>query len=89
MVPSFVVVALGVNATTALILSQVVLSLVLPVPMIALLILSRRRDIMGAYANGRMVSLLAVGATLAILGLNGLLVLDAFGAPIPFLSGTG
>jgi len=89
MVPSFVVVALGVNATMALILSQVVLSLVLPVPMIALLILSRRRDIMGAYANGRMVSLLAVGATLAILGLNGLLVLDAFGAPIPFLSGTG
>jgi manganese transport protein len=89
MVPSFVVVALGVNATMALILSQVVLSLVLPVPMIALLILSRRPDIMGAYANGRMVSLLAVGATAAILGLNGLLVLDAFGAPIPFLSGTG
>jgi manganese transport protein len=88
MVPSFVVVALGVNATMALILSQVVLSLVLPVPMIALLILSRRPDIMGAYVNGRWVSLLAVGATAVILGLNGLLILDMVGAPIPFLSGS-
>ncbi len=88
MVPSFVVVAMGVNATEALILSQVVLSLVLPVPMIALLILSRRKDIMGAYANGRMLSLLAAGSTAAILGLNGLLVLDMLGAPIPFLSGS-
>src|SRR5690349_16223290 len=53
MVPSFAVVALGFDATQALILSQVALSLILPVPMIALLILTRRRDIMGSYANGR------------------------------------
>src|SRR5260221_4384776 len=36
MVPSFAIVALGVDATRALVLSQVVLSLVLPIPMIAL-----------------------------------------------------
>ena len=42
MVPAVVVVAMGVQATDALVLSQVVLSLVLPVPMIALLVLIRR-----------------------------------------------
>src|ERR1700756_4285703 len=51
MVPAFVVVALGIDTTRALILSQVALSLVLPVPMIALLILSRRRDLMGSCAS--------------------------------------
>ena len=48
MVPAVVVVAIGVDPTQALVLSQVVLSLVLPVPMIALLVLSGRRDVMGA-----------------------------------------
>ena len=32
MVPAFVVVALGVNATNALVISQVVLSIALPLP---------------------------------------------------------
>jgi manganese transport protein len=36
MMPAFVVVVLGIDATRALILSQVALSLVLPVPMVAL-----------------------------------------------------
>ena len=38
MVPAFVVVGLGVDATNALVVSQVVLSLALPLPMIALLV---------------------------------------------------
>ena len=42
MVPAFVVVGLGVNATNALVLSQVVLSIALPMPMIALLMFTRR-----------------------------------------------
>ena len=53
MLPAFVVVALGVNATNALVISQVVLSIALPLPMIALMIFTGRRDIMGAFANGR------------------------------------
>ena len=52
MMPAFVVVAIGVNATHALVLSQVVLSIALPLPMIALLMFTGRRDIMGAFANG-------------------------------------
>src|ERR1035437_893690 len=51
MIPAFIVVALGVNATDALVVSQVVLSIALPLPMIALLIFTRRVDIMGQFAN--------------------------------------
>ncbi len=79
MIPSIVVVALGVDATRALVLSQVVLSLVLPVPMISLLILTRRPDVMGASANGRYTSFAAIAAAGAVLALNGLLILDTLG----------
>ena len=56
MVPAFVVVGLGVNATKALVISQVVLSIALPLPMIALLIFTRPPDIMGGFANGRLTN---------------------------------
>ena len=54
MIPAVIVVAIGVDSTQALVLSQVVLSLVLPVPMIALLVLSGRRDVMGDFASSRL-----------------------------------
>jgi manganese transport protein len=86
MVPSFVVVALGIDATQALVLSQVVLSLILPAPMIALLILTRRRDVMGSYANGRLITAAATAASAIVLLLNLLLVLQIVGAPLPALT---
>ena len=89
MVPSFVIVALGIDATQALILSQVVLSLVLPVPMIALLILTRRRDLMGSYANGRLTMAAATAAAVIVLALNLLLVLQIAGFPLPAFAAAG
>jgi manganese transport protein len=86
MAPSFAIVALGVNATQALVLSQVVLSLILPVPMIALLILTRRRDIMGSYANGRLTMATAIAAAVVVLVLNLLLVLQIAGVTLPVLA---
>jgi manganese transport protein len=83
MVPAFVVVALGIDATQALILSQVALSLVLPVPMIALLILSRRRDLMGSCASGSLTMVAAGAAAAIVLALNLLLVLQTVGVPLP------
>ena len=88
MVPAFVVVALGVNATNALVVSQVVLSIVLPVPMISLVMFTRRRDIMGAFANSRLTDALAILATVIILALNVVLLLQTFGVAIPGLSST-
>jgi manganese transport protein len=76
MVPAFIVVALGVNATEALVISQVVLSIALPLPMIALLIFTGRRDVMGAFVNGAAIRTLAVLATVAVLALNVVLVVQ-------------
>ena len=80
MAPAFVVVALGVNATHALIVSQVVLSLTLPVPMFALLVLTRRNDVMGSFANRRFVSMTVIGMAVLVLALNFLLIVQAVAA---------
>lgn len=79
MIPSFFVVAVGVNATQALIDSQVVLSLALPIPMIALVWFSCRRDVMGKYRSGLSVRALSIAAVAVVLGLNALLLAQVFG----------
>jgi manganese transport protein len=79
MVPAVVVVAMGVQATDALVMSQVVLSLVLPVPMIALLVLIRRPAVMGKLVIGRGMQALAALATVVVLALNAILLLQSFG----------
>jgi manganese transport protein len=86
MIPAIIVVAMGVDSTEALVLSQVVLSLVLPVPMIALLVLSGRRDVMGAFVNRRSTQVGAVVAAIVVLALNLLLLLQTAGVPVSFLS---
>jgi manganese transport protein len=85
MLPAFVVVALGVNPTQALVFSQVVLSLVLPAPMIALLIFTARRDVMGPFANSRLTNAAAVAAALLVLALNVVLLLLTAGVALPGL----
>ena len=86
MAPAFVVVALGVNATKALVISQVVLSIALPLPMVALLMFTRRADIMGGFANGRATNLAALLGTAVVLALNVFLILQTLGMSIPGLS---
>jgi manganese transport protein len=78
MVPAVVVVAMGVPATDALVISQVVLSLVLPVPMIALLVLIRRQEVMAGFIIGRRLQVLAAAATVVVLTLNVVLLLQNF-----------
>ncbi len=85
MLPSFVVVWMGVGVTQALVVSQVVLSLVLPIPMIALLWLTGRRDIMGAFVSGRLTKLAMLTATVLVLGMNAALLLQQAGVAIPGL----
>ena len=81
MAPAFVVVAMGVDATKALVLSQVILSLALPVPMIALIILSSDRLIMGRFANGRLTRVFATASASVVLLLNAVLLYETvFGA---------
>jgi manganese transport protein len=87
MVPAFIVVGLGVNATNALVISQVILSLALPIPMIALLLFTQRPDIMGCFANGRVTRVAAIVGTAVVVALNTVLLLQTFGVPLPFLAG--
>ena len=87
MLPAFVVVALGVNATQALVVSQVVLSIALPLPMIALLIFTQRRDIMGAFVNSRLTGATALLASVVVLCLNVVLILQTLGMTIPGFAG--
>jgi len=86
MIPAFVVVGLGADATNALVISQVVLSIALPLPMIALLIFTRRSDIMGQFANSRLTQIAALVGTAIVLLLNTFLILQTFDVPIPGLS---
>jgi manganese transport protein len=68
------VVALCCNTINAMILSQVVLSFVLPLPMIALVVLSSRKSVMGELVQGKMAARAAAAATVAIVLLNILLI---------------
>ena len=86
MLPAFVVVALGIDTTQALVFSQVILSFVLPLPMLALVLLSRRADVMGRYASGRLVDTAAIIGAGVVLTLNAILVLQSFGVAIPGFS---
>jgi manganese transport protein len=85
MIPAFIVVWLGVNSISALVISQVVLSLALPVPVIALIMFTRRKDIMGAFANSRLTNMAAIVGTAGILALNLILLMQTFGLGIPGL----
>ncbi|MGH6671707.1 MAG: Nramp family divalent metal transporter [Xanthobacteraceae bacterium] len=89
MVPAFVVVAIGVNATNALVISQVVLSIALPLPMISLLIFTARADIMGEFVNGRVTQAAALIGTAAVLFLNVFLIVQLCGVSLPGLTTGG
>lgn len=86
MLPAFAVVALGANATNSLVISQVVLSIALPLPMISLLIFTSRRDIMGQFVNNRLTGIAALVGTVVVLLLNIFLILQIFGVPVAGLS---
>jgi manganese transport protein len=83
MLPAFVVVAMGVGATEALVASQVVLSMTLPVPMIALVWLGSRRSIMGEFANSPKLTGLAGAVAVVIVALNLLLIALTLGIDVP------
>jgi manganese transport protein len=73
MVPAFIV-ALSFNTMTAMIVSQLVLSFVLPLPMIALVILSSRKSVMGDFVMGKRTALAGIAATALIVLLNIVLI---------------
>jgi len=70
MVPALVVLAIGINPTDALVLSQVVLSFGIPLALIPLVMLTMRKDVMGAHVNGRLMTFAGVALAALITALN-------------------
>jgi manganese transport protein len=78
-IPAMVVIAIGVDAYKALIVSQVILSVQLPFTMIPLVWLVRRRKTMGAARMGVPTTVLGGAIAALIVGLNVYLLLQVFG----------
>ena len=70
MVPAFVVIAIGLNPTRTLVVSQVVLSFGIPFALIPLVWFTARRDVMGDLVNRRVTTVVASVVAAAIVGLN-------------------
>ncbi len=78
MAPALVVLALGLDPSSTLVISQVVLSFGIPFALVPMILLTRRADVMGALVNRRATTALAVLVAALIIGLNAFLILDTF-----------
>ena len=78
MAPALVVLAVGLNPSRALVISQVVLSFGIPFALIPLLIFCRNRNIMGVLTNHRLTTALATVVVTLIVSLNIFLLYQTF-----------
>ena len=69
-VPSLIVIAIGLDPTRTLVISQVVLSFGLPFTVIPLVVFTSRRDIMGVLTNSKLTNILAGFVSMVIVCLN-------------------
>lgn len=78
MTPALVVLALGLDPTRSLVISQVVLSFGIPFALVPLIILTSRREVMGALVNRRATTVVAGAIAVAIIALNVFLLYQTF-----------
>jgi manganese transport protein len=78
MVPSLIVIFLGLDPTRTLVISQVVLSFGLPFAIIPLVMFTSRRDIMGELVNKRITTIAASSVAALIIALNLFLIYQLF-----------
>jgi manganese transport protein len=76
--PALVVLGIGLNPTDALVMSQVVLSFGIPFALIPLLLIARRRDVMGPLANPVWLTAIASVIGAMIIALNVFLLQQVF-----------
>jgi manganese transport protein len=79
MIPAIIVIAIGLDPLKVLVLSQVVLSFTLPFALVPLIVLTRRKDVMGDLVNHRHTNWLAYVTVSIIISLNILLLYQTFG----------
>jgi manganese transport protein len=76
MAPALIVLALGLDPSRSLVISQVVLSFGIPFALVPLVLLTRRRDVMGALVNRGVTTALAAIVAGLIIALNGFLLYE-------------
>jgi manganese transport protein len=78
MTPALIILAVGLNPSRSLVLSQVVLSFGIPFALIPLLIFCRNRNLMGALVNHRLTTAVATVVVTLIVSLNVFLLYQTF-----------
>ena len=78
MLPALAIIALGINPMYALVLSQVALSFILPFPIIQMLTIAKRKDLMGVLVNKRSVRFFGALIATSIIVLNVVLLYLTF-----------
>jgi manganese transport protein len=78
MAPSLVVLGIGVDPSTTLVISQVVLSFGIPFALVPMILLTRRADVMGGLVNRRHTTAVASVVAAIIIGLNVYLLYSTF-----------
>ena len=78
MLPALVILAIGLNPSRSLVISQVVLSFGIPFALIPLLIHCRNRNVMGALVNRRPTTAIATVVVTLIVSLNVFLLYQTF-----------
>jgi manganese transport protein len=76
--PALLIIAIGVAPTDALVISQVVLSFGIPFALIPVVLIARRKDVMGSLANPRWLTILASILASLIIALNVFLLEQVF-----------
>jgi manganese transport protein len=78
MMPALIILAIGLNPSRSLIISQVVLSFGIPFALVPLLIFCRNRDVMGTLVNHRLTTAIATVVVFLIVSLNVFLLYQTF-----------
>ena len=74
LVPALVILAVGVDPTLALVLSQVVLSFGIPFALVPLVALTARRDVLGGFRNRAFTTIAGIAASVFLIALNAVLL---------------
>ncbi|WON75739.1 Nramp family divalent metal transporter [Serratia sp. UGAL515B_01] len=77
MMPSFIVIMLGMDATRILVLSQVLLSFGIALALVPLLAFTANRELMGNMVNSRTMQNMGKLIVLVVVGLNGYLLVTS------------
>jgi len=76
MAPALIVLAIGVDPSSTLVISQVVLSFGIPFALVPMIVLTRRRDVMGELVNRPHTTVVASIVAAMIIALNVFLIYD-------------